>query len=162
MNLVSLFMIFFFILHETCACVAGCFQFLLGAVVGNGADFHKPGVPPPPPSSPSDCGNKTSLPPWQPLFPRAQDYYLEFVVQDRVWNCLVDLEIGLYRTGSFYASWFLKGSGSSDTDCIKFNWSLPFPWYACVLSHFSHVQLFVTLWTIVLQVPLSMGFSRQE
>lgn len=26
----------FFILHETCACVAGCFQFLLGAVVGNG------------------------------------------------------------------------------------------------------------------------------
>ena len=74
----------FFILHETCACVAGCFQFLLGAVVGNGADFHKPGVPPPPPSSPSDCGNKTSLPPWQPLFPRAQDYYLEFVVQDRV------------------------------------------------------------------------------
>ena len=32
----------------------------------------------------------------------------------------------------------------------------------CVLSHFSHVQLFVTLWTTVLQAPLSMGFSRQE
>ena len=31
-----------------------------------------------------------------------------------------------------------------------------------VLSHFSHVQLFVTLWTIAHQVPLSMGFSRQE
>ena len=31
-----------------------------------------------------------------------------------------------------------------------------------VLSHFSHVQLFATLWTVALQVPLSMGFSRQE
>ena len=31
-----------------------------------------------------------------------------------------------------------------------------------MLSHFSHVQLFVTLWTIALQAPLSMGFSRQE
>ena len=32
----------------------------------------------------------------------------------------------------------------------------------CVLSHFSRVQLFVTLWTVALQAPLSMGFSRQE
>ena len=31
-----------------------------------------------------------------------------------------------------------------------------------VLSRFSHVRLFVTLWTIPHQVPLSMGFSRQE
>ena len=30
------------------------------------------------------------------------------------------------------------------------------------LSHFSHVQLFVTLWTIACQAPPSMGFSRQE
>ena len=34
--------------------------------------------------------------------------------------------------------------------------------YACRLSCFSHVQLFGTLWTIVWQAPLSMGFSRQE
>ena len=26
----------------------------------------------------------------------------------------------------------------------------------------SHVRLFVTLWTVALQAPLSMGFSRQE
>ena len=32
----------------------------------------------------------------------------------------------------------------------------------CVLSHFSCVQLFVTLWTVACQAPLSMGFSRQE
>ena len=32
----------------------------------------------------------------------------------------------------------------------------------CVISHFSHVQLFVTLWTIDHQTLLSMGFSMQE
>ena len=32
----------------------------------------------------------------------------------------------------------------------------------CVLSHFRHVQLFATLWTIASQTPQSMGFSRQE
>ena len=33
----------------------------------------------------------------------------------------------------------------------------------CVaLSHFSPVQVFVTLWTVAHQAPLSMGFSRQE
>ena len=31
-----------------------------------------------------------------------------------------------------------------------------------VLSCFSHVQLFATLWTIAHQAPLSMGFSRKE
>ena len=33
---------------------------------------------------------------------------------------------------------------------------------ACVLSHFSCVQFFVTLWTIAYQAPLSMRFSRQK
>ena len=31
-----------------------------------------------------------------------------------------------------------------------------------LLNHFSHVQLCTTLWTAAHQVPLSMGFSRQE
>ena len=31
----------------------------------------------------------------------------------------------------------------------------------CVLSHFSCVRLFVTPWTVALQAPLSVGFSRQ-
>ena len=31
-----------------------------------------------------------------------------------------------------------------------------------MLSHFSHVRLFVTPWTIACQTPLSKGFSRQE
>ena len=33
---------------------------------------------------------------------------------------------------------------------------------AGMLSHFSHVQPFVTPWTVAQQAPLSMGFSRQE
>ena len=34
--------------------------------------------------------------------------------------------------------------------------------WACVLSCFSRVRLFATLWTIACQAPLSMGFSRQK
>ena len=34
--------------------------------------------------------------------------------------------------------------------------------HVCVLSHFSHVLLFVTLWIVTHQAPLSRGFSRQE
>ena len=34
--------------------------------------------------------------------------------------------------------------------------------HACVLSHFSRVRLFATLWTVASQAPLSVGFSRHE
>ena len=49
----------------------------------------------------------------------------------------------------------------------KYHCYLRFPstWYLsimCVLSHFSRVWLFATPWTAAHQVPLSMGFSRQE
>ena len=33
---------------------------------------------------------------------------------------------------------------------------------ACVLSLFSCVRFFATIWTVAHQAPLSMGFSRQE
>ena len=33
---------------------------------------------------------------------------------------------------------------------------------ACMLSHFSCIQLFATPWTVALQAPLPTGFSRQE
>ena len=39
---------------------------------------------------------------------------------------------------------------------------VPFYMLLLLLSHFSHVQLCVTLWTVAHQAPLSMGFSRQE
>ena len=54
-------------------------------------------------------------------------------------------------------------------DALKYlwfdDWSVTntFPWICtCVLSHFSRVQLFATLWTVAHQAPLSMGVSRQE
>ena len=34
--------------------------------------------------------------------------------------------------------------------------------YVCLWNHFSLVQLFATHWTTACQVPLPMGFSRQE
>ena len=34
--------------------------------------------------------------------------------------------------------------------------------HVCMLSRFSHVWLCKTPWTVALQAPLSMGFSRQE
>ena len=37
----------------------------------------------------------------------------------------------------------------------------PFYYVICMLSH-SLVQLSATLWTVARQVPLSMGFPRQE
>ena len=40
-----------------------------------------------------------------------------------------------------------------------------FKWFkslVCMLSRFSRVRLFATLWTAAHQAPLSMGFSRQE
>ena len=35
-------------------------------------------------------------------------------------------------------------------------------WYHAVLSRFSRVQLYATLWTLAHQAPPSMGFPRQE
>ena len=34
--------------------------------------------------------------------------------------------------------------------------------HACMISHFSCVRLFATLWTVAHQPPLSMGLTRQE
>ena len=47
-------------------------------------------------------------------------------------------------------------SGSASPMC-----SSP-PSFAKVLNHFSHVQLFVTPWTIAHQAPLSVGFPSEE
>ena len=34
--------------------------------------------------------------------------------------------------------------------------------HICMVSHFSHVRLFATPWTVAHQAPLSIEFSRQE
>ena len=58
-----------------------------------------------------------------------------------------------------------KGHSWPDLACLSDLNSLRLPgtvFYECVLSCFSHVQLFETLRRVVRQSPLSMGFSRQE
>ena len=40
--------------------------------------------------------------------------------------------------------------------------ALDLPIFACIKSHFTCVQLFVTPWTVAHQAPLSLGFSRWE
>ena len=59
-----------------------------------------------------------------------------------------NLERKLFLPGSFRASYFL--------------YLLIFYLMYCVPSRFSCVWLCATLWTVAHQVPLSMGFSRQE
>ena len=47
----------------------------------------------------------------------------------------------------------------------KIKYNIYTPWaglHACLLSRFSRVRLFQTLWTVAHQAPLSMGFPRQE
>ena len=44
----------------------------------------------------------------------------------------------------------------------RINQSLTQKSFVCVLSRFSLVLIFATLWTVACQTPLSMGFSRQE
>ena len=41
-------------------------------------------------------------------------------------------------------------------------WSLKVHLCSCMLIHFSPVLLFVTLWPVAHQAPLSLGFSWQE
>ena len=48
-----------------------------------------------------------------------------------------------------------KDSGWADIECIL-------DICVCMLSHFSHVQLFATLQTVAHQASLSVRFSRQE
>ena len=51
---------------------------------------------------------------------------------------------------------------SVDDFALNFNKKMHHQCYVCVLSHFSCVWLFATLWSIARWAPLSMGSSRQE
>ena len=55
----------------------------------------------------------------------------------------------------------LAPPGKPNINPVEFKHLEPFSCVS-VLSHFSHVQLFVTIWTIACQATISMGFFRQE
>ena len=46
----------------------------------------------------------------------------------------------------------MEGDSEDQSSCLD----------VCMLSRFSHVRLFGTLWSLAHQTPLSMGFPRQE
>ena len=64
------------------------------------------------------------------------------------------------------ASWHMESSWTRGWTCILWTGKrILNHWRTGVcyaLSHFSHVGLWATLWTIARQPPLSMGFSSQE
>ena len=73
--------------------------------------------------------------------------------------------IGKALTSLRLCSFYYKVQIIADSRDYKnpsIRWEIFSDLFACVLSHFSRVQLFATTWTIACQAPLSMGFSRQE
>ena len=63
----------------------------------------------------------------------------------------------MIRLDFYVWSLFIKTTRSKSWEIIR-GWVK----VICVLSLFSCVRLFATLWTVAFQAPLSMGFSRQE
>ena len=105
-----------------------------------------------------------------PSFFRLAYFQLRFL-QRHLWTCVQ----GAHQV----PVQFLPGSGwCSQTHCYPWvftvssltpvNWLTPVGWWgihcrglSCV-SHFCHVQLFATPWTVAHQAPLSMGSPKQE
>ena len=69
-------------------------------------------------------------------------WFLEILL----WNIIISLHY-------FYVSW--PGSAKPPR-------TAPLGSCMCMHSHFSHVELFATQWTVAHQAPLSTGFSGQE
>ena len=67
------------------------------------------------------------------------------------WKCSSVISLG-----DHLHPWRLNSNTTLSTKLV-----LP-SWCACTLSCFSRVWLFVTLWTVAHQAPLSLQFSRQE
>ena len=62
------------------------------------------------------------------------------------------------RTLHGTTDWFKIGKGCTLWPCL-FNLQAE---CTCLVSHFSHIQLCVILWTMTCLAPLSMGFFRQD
>ena len=63
-------------------------------------------------------------------------------------------------TLSFTVSWSLLSFMYIESVMPSNHLISPFISIVCVLSHFSHAQLFVTLWTVACQSPLPVGFYK--
>ena len=110
----------------------------------------------------------TSLTVWKPLtmcITTKFKFLREMGIPDHLTCLLRNLCMGqeaTVRNLHGTTDWFKIGKGILQ-GCIL--WPYLFNLYAecaCLLSHFSHVQLSVILWTMACQAPLSVGFFRQE
>ena len=84
--------------------------------------------------------------------------FYDNIVNWRVHLSSLDLERVLYSrfSGSLFGSIDLLSLVILEFLILNFSQ------HACVLSHFTYVRLFTTLWTVAHHAPLSMGFCRQE
>ena len=96
-------------------------------------------------SCPMACAILVPWPGIKPTFPALNGELLTTGPpgKSQTWLLLLLLELPPWNTQEPSAAWVLY--------CL-----------ACVLSCYSHVWLFVTLWAGACQFPLSMGLSRQE
>ena len=79
-----------------------------------------------------------------------------------IWH-LFHLSLSLFPNTLYFYLFYLLSPFSlvQDPSCHQYL-TVHITFCACVLSCFSHVWLFATLWTIACQSPLSMAFSRQK
>ena len=61
--------------------------------------------------------------------------------------------------GNLFATFHMKRLILNEEKYSRSHWVL-MSLHACMPSHFSPIWLFVTLWTVAHQAPLSLGFSR--
>ena len=92
-----------------------------------------------------------------------------FLIALNVWERASSLQSDIKRALIPSHSWSNYIWKTSSSDTIKME--IMFSTYEfrhmgkscmCVLSCFSHVRLFVTLWTAACKAPLPMGFSMKE
>ena len=103
-------------------------------------------------------GGYTDITPAEQKSPRQTHHCEEHLLssQARRWN----LQIGKLQVAATWEARVWRRLLPRSSAC-QFQLSQQVPW-ACKLSRFSRVWLFAALWTVTLQAPLSMGFSRQE
>ena len=70
--------------------------------------------------------------------------------------------ISLRESSKVIAQMFMSQNVTSALFTLRETQKQPRYLFMCVLSHFSHVWLYVTPWAVARQASLSMGFSRQE
>ena len=92
------------------------------------------------------------------LGPSEEINFILFIIYELLQK---DFEAAIFKCSTLLSPKAVHWVYSSRTYVAKKKVNTP-AHYTCVLSHFSCVWLFSTLWIVALQALLSMGSSRQE